>query len=296
MARRSKTSPAGRFIEAAALFPWWVCVGLAVASYFLLHAFAQQPPPPVVGKPGLNQIVLGGLLHGLTSVGQYGLPVLLLGSAVLSAMSRRKRAVLVSDAAQSQSADALDGMSWQDFELLVGEGFRLQGYTVSETGGGGPDGGVDLVLRKDGEKFLVQCKQWRAFKVGVQPVRELYGLMAARGAAGGFVVTSGRFTQEAVGFSNGRNVTLVDGPKLRTLLKQARGVRARAEPTLEPSLTRSAPTEQVHVAAASSSPVPTCPVCSRSMVLRTAKRGPSAGNAFWGCSGYSAGCRGTRPV
>jgi len=217
MARRSKTSPAGRFIEAAALFPWWVCVVLAVASYFLLHAFAQQPPPPVVGKPGLNQIVLGGLLHGLASVGQYVLPVLLLGGAVLSAMSRRKRAVLVSDAAQSQSADALDGMSWEDFELLVGEGFRLQGYTVGETGGGGPDGGVDLVLRKDGEKFLVQCKQWRAFKVGVQPVRELYGLMAARGAAGGFMVTSGRFTQEAVGFASGRNVTLVEGPKLHAL-------------------------------------------------------------------------------
>jgi restriction system protein len=45
--------------------------------------------------------------------------------------------------------------------------------------------------------FLVQCKQWKAFKVGVQVVRELYGLMAAHGAAGGFVVTSGRFTDEA---------------------------------------------------------------------------------------------------
>jgi restriction system protein len=46
-----------------------------------------------------------------------------------------------------------------------------------ETGGGGPDGGVDLVLRKPGgngsEKFLVQCKQWRALKVGVDVVREL---------------------------------------------------------------------------------------------------------------------------
>lgn len=55
-------------------------------------------------------------------------------------------------------------MSWQEFELLVGEAFRLQGYEVAEIGGGGPDGGVDLVLRKDREKFLVQCKQWKAFK------------------------------------------------------------------------------------------------------------------------------------
>ena len=113
-------------------------------------------------------------------------------------------------------------MSWQDFELLVGEAFRLQGYEVTELGGEGPDGGVDLVLRKGREKFLVQCKQWRAFKVGVAVVRELYGVMAAKGAAGGFVVTSGSFTEEAIAFASGRNVTLVDGPKLFGLIQQAK--------------------------------------------------------------------------
>lgn len=45
---------------------------------------------------------------------------------------------------------------------------------------------LDLVLQKGREKFLVQRKQWKAFKVGVQVVRELYGLIAAAGAAGGF--------------------------------------------------------------------------------------------------------------
>jgi ssDNA-binding Zn-finger/Zn-ribbon topoisomerase 1 len=38
-----------------------------------------------------------------------------------------------------------------------------------------------------------------------------------------------------------------------------------------------------------------CPVCSSTMVLRTARQGRNAGNQFWGCSGYSA-CRATRPV
>jgi restriction system protein len=37
----------------------------------------------------------------------------------------------------------------------------------------GADGGVDLVLRKDGEKFFVQCKQWKKGSVGVKPIREL---------------------------------------------------------------------------------------------------------------------------
>jgi len=41
--------------------------------------------------------------------------------------------------------------------------------------------------------------------------------------------------------------------------------------------------------------VPACPVCSQSMVRRVAKRGASAGSAFWGCSAYPA-CKGTRPL
>jgi restriction system protein len=117
----------------------------------------------------------------------------------------------------------LDSMSWREFEMLVGEGFRLQGYSVAENFEPGPDEGIDLKLRKDGETYLVQCKQWRAFKVGVPVVRELYGVMAAKGAAGGFVVTSGRFTAEAEAFAEGRNVRLLDGPKLERMLKQARG-------------------------------------------------------------------------
>jgi restriction system protein len=38
---------------------------------------------------------------------------------------------------------------------------------------------------------------------------------------------------------------------------------------------------------------PSCPMCSKAMVRRTAKRGANAGSAFWGCSAYSS-CKGTR--
>jgi restriction system protein len=39
-------------------------------------------------------------------------------------------------------------MTWREFEALVGEYFRLRGFAVTETGGGGADGGVDLMLTK----------------------------------------------------------------------------------------------------------------------------------------------------
>ncbi len=54
--------------------------------------------------------------------------------------------------------DSLRALSWQDFEKLVGEAYRRPGYVVEETGGGGPDGEVDLVIRNDGKTYFVQCK------------------------------------------------------------------------------------------------------------------------------------------
>lgn len=221
MARRKNSSPADAVIDIVALLPWWAGVLLGVVSYLLLHRLAEQALVPSAGGMPTQAI-----WKGLATAGQYVVPFLCFAGAGVSAWRRRQRTQLVADVAQSQATGALDGMSWREFEMLVGEGFRLQGYQVIETGGGGADGGIDLVLSRPGkngsEKFLVQCKQWRAHKVGVDVVRELYGVMAARGATGGFVVTTGRFTDEALAFANGRNVKLVDGPKLHGLIRQAR--------------------------------------------------------------------------
>lgn len=156
---------------------------------------------------------------------------------------------------------------------------------MTETGGGGADGGVDLVLRRGGEKFLVQCKQWRALKVGVDVVRELYGVMAASGATGGFVVSSGRFTTEASAFAKGRNVNLVDGPQLLALIRPAQTAKERSA--------EQAASQQAQATKAAMPAVPNCPNCAKPMVLRTAKCGTSAGGQFWGCGGYPS-CRGTR--
>jgi restriction system protein len=291
MARRKKTSPADDLMELVAMLPWWAGVALALLSYLLLHRVAVQPVV-FVAQPGqAGGMAIQAMTKGLATTGQYILPIICLVAAAVSAWRRKERKNLVIDVAQSKASDALDGMSWREFEMLVGEGFRLQGYQVVETGGGGADGGVDLVLTKPGknggEKFLVQCKQWRAFKVGVDVVRQLYGVMAARGATGGFVVTSGRFTDDAISFASGRNVTLVDGPKLHGLLRQAKaGVdRSPLRPTAAPSAEPSAAVAQVAG----------CPLCSKPMARRTATRGANAGGEFWGCTGYPS-CRGTRPT
>jgi restriction system protein len=114
--------------------------------------------------------------------------------------------------------------------------------------------------------------------------------MTARGATGGFVVTSGRFTDDATAFASGRNVRLVDGPKLRGLIQQASAARAHGASAAQvaPRGPRSAPQPEAPAA-------PACPVCSSPMVRRMAKRGANANSEFWGCTTYPK-CRGTRSI
>lgn len=287
MPRRHKGSTADRLVEWVAVLPWWAGVALAALLYLVLHRIADQPSITAI-QPGQAAATIAPLLwKTMAGIGQYLLPLICLAGAGISAWKRLGRSRLVADVVRSDAADVLHAMSWQQFERLVGEGFRLQGYTVTETGGGGADGGVDLVLSKGGEKFLVQCKQWKAFKVGVDVVRELYGAMAAKGSAGGFVVTSGRFTEQASSFASGRNISLIDGPKLQAMIRHAgtvgTGIRSQPRPP------------QPAVPSDVEPPSPNCPTCSKPMARRWAKRGVNAGTAFWGCTGYPS-CRGTRSI
>ena len=262
---RKKTSTAEDLFDLVAMLPWWAGVVLAVVVYVFLHGIANSPATAPAQAGRLGPFVAQQLFKTLAIFGQYLIPFICLAGAAASAFRRAQCRKLFVDVAQSASVGALNGMSWRKFERPVGEAFRHRGFAVTETGGGCADGGVDLMLTKAGEKFLVQCKQWKALKVGVGVVRELYGVMAAKGAAGGYVVTSGQFTQEARDFASGLNISLMDGVALKSLIG---GV-------IVPPVTE-----------------PACPKCGSAMVTRVAKQGVNAGNAFWGCTSYPA-CKGT---
>jgi restriction system protein len=282
MVSRKKSGVAGDVIDLVGRAPWWLGVVLAIASYLLLHSASTAPLPSAQANRPPSPVSM--VVRGAASAGQFVLPILFAAGSVLSVVRRRRRNQL-HDAATSGAA-AIEGMSWAEFEVLVGEAFRRRGYQVVETGGSGPDGGVDLVLHKAGVKSFVQCKQWKAYKVGVNIVRELAGVMAVHRAVRGFVVTSGRFTAEAETFARQSKVSLIDGVALAELIaltrrsQPAMAVDERIEPTLEP-LTDAA--------------APACPMCASPMVRRVAKRGATEGTAFWGCPNYPA-CKGTRAV
>ena len=294
---RARRSGLDDVISAAATLPWWLALLLAVASYAVLHLLAsvvvERPP----GHDNLGGLAGKELVRVLASFFQYIFPAGFVIGAVVSAISRFRRRKLLAEIGVA-GAQALDSLDWREFERLVGEAFRQQGFHVGETAAGA-DGGVDLELRKGTELHLVQCKQWRAQKVGVAVVRELYGVMAARGAAGGFVVTSGTYTKDAESFAVGRNIVLIGGDRLSIMVEAARASMSRhaGSGTSELRVHR-VQTQPVLDAAPdmiASDGAPACPICGSAMIRRVARRGTNAGNAVWGSAAFPR-CKGSLPI
>ena len=283
---RKKTSPIEDIILIVSKLPWWVGLVLALLSYLILHAIASRPVIPSNATPGqMGDAVAKSLFTTMAMFGQFVLPIAFSFGALLSGISSLRQKKLYDKVAERPGVASLNEMSWADFERLVSEYYRRNGFQVTHEGGNGPDGGIDLVLRQKSETYLVQCKQWKAYKVGVQPVREFYGVMTARGVAGGYFVTSGEYTGEAKAFANGLNITLIDGRKLREMIDVASKTITLSAPSSVQTLTPPQP--------AVTSPV--CPKCSSEMKKRVARQGANAGKEFWGCVAYPK-CNGTRQI
>ncbi len=175
--------------------------------------------------------------------------------------------------------ELLGQIEWKRFEELCRAYFETKAFTSRATRIGA-DGGVDINLYKgDLEKpaVLVQCKAWNTYKVGVKPVRELFGVMAASNVSHGIFMTTGEFTREAKAFAKGKRLALMSGSSLYQSIME---MPQQAQATL------------LGVATEGNYTTPTCVSCNTKMVLRTSKSSNNVKNSFWGCTNYPR-CRKT---
>ena len=274
-------------ISIAARMSWKAGVTAAVLSWAVLHFaavhFSASRAATSVGE--LGPYAARSLVGMMATLLQYVIPVCFLMGALASRLTQSQARGLFR-LARLGGPEAVRRMTWREFEQLVGQVLRVRGYDVTRSEPG-PDGGVDLVATKGSERVLVQCKHWRAQRVGVKVVRELHGVVAAQGASGGYVVTSGVFTQEAWSFAQTCNVELVDGEKLGSLIREVDGRVANGRTHADGGILDQAQRTP-------DSARPPCPQCGSAMARRTARRGSQAGVQFWGCSRFPR-CRGTRP-
>src|SRR5207248_9760887 len=86
-----------------------------------------------------------------------------------------------------------------------------------------------LLLGRDGNVTVVQCKRRNGAPVGVREVRELYGVLHHRGASAAKLVATTSFTPDAVAFAKGKPIELVDSNALLHLIRnvQTSGKRSR---------------------------------------------------------------------
>lgn len=286
-------------LDELAAAPWPVGVVAGIAGFALIR---HGLPAWFADRPGLVAEVFaqGNPLAALAWI--------VLGACWLAALgswlgARRRRRLLDT----RTGLDSIAALGWRDFERLVGEAFRREGYRIEETGLGGADGGIDLVLARDGRRILVQCKRWQRSKVPASVVREMYGLLAHHRADEVRIATLGGYTRSAARFADGKPIVLIDGDALLAMVRDAQAPRRErvapasvhqpAPPTASPASIDSPidpPLDTPHAPAPGLAPLdqaaPACPRCRTPMVERENRW---TGDVFWGCAAYPR-CRGTR--
>ena len=189
-------------LDLLVLLPWWISVLTAGIVYVALAYIApdahDRQPLPARSTHCRPE-------PGLTIRADPLIP------APISAFNAWRSA----DCSMSRKTSPLiRSLSWKQFEELVAEAYRRQEFrrgrehrrwrrrrcrhSPSQERWGNPPRSMQ--------------KQWRSNKVGVNIVREMFGVMTAQEAASVIIVTSGHFTREAQDFAAGKPIQLVDGP------------------------------------------------------------------------------------
>jgi restriction system protein len=205
-----------------AVLPWWMWLFVGSLLYFILQGGHALVDPRVSNDSSLP------LLIDLSSIAS------LVACVVAGALSLMSSTVAVNTSRSANGAAGSNNeprMSWGQFELLAVEAFRRRGFQITERGSSADDGSRNLQLTRGRQRFLAHCKSWRSATVDIGAVRELYSMVIVSKADGGFVITTGAFTQEARTFAAGRQLQLIDGQTLRELLRDAEG-----QPTIMPTI------------------------------------------------------------
>jgi restriction system protein len=170
---------------------------------------------------------------------------------------------------------SLKQLSWKEFEHFVGTFFEKQDYTVEVTGGL-RDGGIDLIVKKNGRVSYVQCKKYRENQVTLSMMRDFYGAISSQAITNpSFFVTTGTFTLDARKFAEENAIEAIDGSRLMEYLKT---VDVQVASGMAGSAGSAAP--------AFNQKSKRCPDCGAPMVVRVAKKGTHANEPFWGCSTF----------
>lgn len=107
-------------------------------------------------------------------------------------------------------------LSGEEFEELLVNLYRADGYRVRKIGGKG-DFGVDLLITRNGVTTAVQAKRYNK-NVSLSAVQEVYAGKTYYGADKAAVITNSRFTKGAKMLALPCEVELIEGDELEDMI------------------------------------------------------------------------------
>lgn len=176
-------------------------------------------------------------------------------------------------------------LSNKEFELLIKKLFLGRGYTIIEDN----ENIIDLTLMQNNQLTFVQFYQWQQNSIEVSSIEYLFSAMQSCDVKHGIVMSTGVFTEEAIEFSLGKKILLVNGQDLSQMVEALMLSESEPESTGNESAQNTRNADEFPDAIQEVEPL--CPVCHHKMIKRVAKKGKNAGNTFWGCSQFPK-CRG----
>lgn len=111
----------------------------------------------------------------------------------------------------------LDDISGNDFEALTCDILASNGFDIAESTQASVDFGVDVLARKDGVSYAIQCKRYTS-PVGIDAVQQIYAGRAYYECHVAVVLTNQYFTSNAKKLADKLGVVLWDRDMLEQLL------------------------------------------------------------------------------
>lgn len=248
-----------RFAGRRAFYPWLAVAGLAGASVALAYAL------PILHFSG--RWLYEAPWRQLTL---WAGSILCLIAALGTVVAHRWRTNVLGH-------DNLASIRWlsaREFNHLVEEGFRRQGFFVQSSERFLSRAGIDLILRKGKNHILVLCRRDPDPARQMAAVQELHAATATLQAASGLLITCEWVAPEVKAFAAVQGVAVIEGPALLKLVERARGKIMRPPPAV-----RREPRFATPLAA-----IPACTSCGGPMVpdARDEQADPEHGS--WHCA------------
>lgn len=173
---------------------------------------------------------------------------------------------------QIKTLQQMKDMDWREFEKFIAFVFQKKWFKAKERKGTN-DWWIDVDATKEWQKYVIQCKKWKDYKIWVVEIRSFVGAMEVEWSHVKWIyVTTSRLTIEAQKYFHkmSHKLELWDQSNLEAYVSEYTGV---SEENIDH-----------HVIHEKTNPI--CDKCSWEMIMREAHRWSHKWEHFYGCSNY----------